>query len=170
VKSGFRTAGFVCAIFALATAFALPNAHAEPQMPHDAPYNSDGSPRTLPASPPSLPGRALVLVYGDFGPQALSYELLGFERYAWTKCACFSPFDRFDVRVVVYTGSEKEIRKRYPTVPGVSDHRLVSYKEAHRFLDAAIADITSDNEAMEQSGDLLRLLRHTRARLEREFK
>jgi hypothetical protein len=103
--------------------------------------NSDGTRPVLPPSPPSEPGRTVLFRYDDFGPQAMSP--VGFAWWSWEPGGSFEICDRFDVRVVVYTGSHKEVARRFPTVKGVSDHRLISRADALAHLDARIAELAA---------------------------
>jgi hypothetical protein len=131
--------------------------------------NSDGSLRVFPAAA-DLPGRAQLYEYGDFGPQAMAWQLLGMEWYVFSDCACFEPGDRFDVRVVVYGGgmSAATVRRRYPSGPALGDYRVVRAVEAIAFVREQLRDLESWAEE-DRILSLEGTLRATRVRLEREF-
>jgi hypothetical protein len=126
--------------------------------------NSDGSPQTLPPSPPSAPPHTLVLSADAFGPPSARHALVGVEWYQWLSGGNFAPRDRFDVRVVVHRGlSLAAVQARYPVIRGRADHRYVAYEAALQYLDAEERSL-----AGERDGPLARLaseLRETRARI-----
>jgi hypothetical protein len=103
--------------------------------------NSDGSSKTLDAPLPSQPGVALVLAYDDLGPQVMADSLIGPEWYSWATPGSFEPEDRFDVHVVVYEGDRAAIERRYATVKGHADYRLVRRAEAIKYLDAQLVEL-----------------------------
>jgi hypothetical protein len=117
-------------------------AGAPPAAPRAAgDLNSDGSPKKLPPGPPSEPPYTLVLDYYDFGPQALSFGLIGMSWWQWEGGGSWEPGDSFDVRVVVYRGrSREEVERAYPTVRDRSDYRLVPYEDAMDFFGVALRD------------------------------
>lgn len=135
--------------------------------PGDSELNSNGTPKTLPPGPPDLPGQTLQLDYWDFGPSAASGGLLGMPCWQWARCCCSELGDRYDVRVVVYRNLDlAQVEQRYPTVPGRSDFRLVSYDDALRYLDEHIEYLESDDVDIPT---MLATLRATRARLVAEL-
>src|SRR5690349_5586495 len=77
-----------------------------------------------------------VLPYGSFGPQAMSYEVLGFEWWQWQPHCDPQPRD-YDVRVVVYcNASTDEIARLYPVDHNAErDYRYITYHRALSFLD-----------------------------------
>ncbi len=100
--------------------------------------------------------------HDDFGPQAMSP--LGFAWWSWEPGGSFEICDRFDVRVVVYAGSHKEAARRFPTVKGESDHRLISREAALAHLDARIAELAAAPRGPDEYdfGPLRRELEETR--------
>ncbi len=126
-------------------------------MSADVEKNSDGSPKTLPPSPPDVPGKTITLAYHDFGPQVATHALLGMAWWSWSGGGCYERDDAFDVRVVVYRNiTRAEVEKRFPTVRWKWDHRLVAYDDAVAHVDAlSESTIPSLNEDM----------RNTKARL-----
>lgn len=107
----------------------------------DASRNSNGTLRDFGPLPKGVPGRAVVFRYEDFGPQALAASLLGAECYPFGACCCSEPDDRFDVRVVVYTGPEGDLREKYPSGPTLGDYRFVPRTAALTHVDAALRDL-----------------------------
>lgn len=115
-----------------------------------SPLNSDGTRKRLPPPPPNEPGHTLLFQYNDFGPQAMQLGLLGQSWWSWEAGGSFAPGDEFDVRVVVYQGrTRKDIERRYPTIKGESDYRLIQRDEALRYLDEQITEL----EAMSAAPD-----------------
>jgi len=87
----------------------------------------------------------LVLPYAAFGPQAMSFETLGFEWWQWQPHGDSRP-RHYDVRVVVYRGlSEAQIRREYPVdAAREKDYRYIEYGKALEYVDANIAEAESD--------------------------
>lgn len=113
--------------------------------PAAVPRNSDGSLQVLPPGAPSRLPYTLVLDYDDFGPQAMSFGLIGMSWWQWADGGSWEYGDRFDVRVVVHRGiPESAVRAQYPTVEGRSDYRYVSYDDAMAYFDRNIADIEGE--------------------------
>lgn len=126
------------------------------------PRNSDGSRQVLPPGPPSRPPYTLVLDYFDFGPQALSFSLIGMSWWQWEPGGSWEPGDRFDVRVVVYRGiSEEVVAAQYPTVEDEADYRYVSFADAMAYFDHNIADIEGEPSLLRLHDELIA----TRARV-----
>ncbi|MCA9706165.1 MAG: hypothetical protein KDK70_09980 [Myxococcales bacterium] len=118
--------------------------------------NSDGSLKQLPPGPPSRPPQTLVMRYDDFGPQALAGTLLGAEWWQWAAGGSWEIDDRFDVRVVVYRGIDREqVAAEYPTVEGRADYRYVTYDEALEHFDRAIVDIEGVPELARLRAELI---------------
>ena len=113
--------------------------------------------------------RALVLEYADFGPAALSHTLVGDEWYQWVTPGCLAIHDHFEVQVVVFDGDRGAIERAYPTVPGVSDVRLVARADAAAYLDDNIEWLAGETD-MTPLEDSVRLrLESTRARIAAAF-
>src|ERR1700722_5054387 len=104
--------------------------------------NSDGTLKRLPDAPPGERGRIVLFHYDDFGPHGMAHNLLGSEWWSWDRGGSFEPCDEFDVRVVVEEGGATGAPpRRYPTVKGASDYRLVDRESALRYLDSQSADL-----------------------------
>jgi hypothetical protein len=83
----------------------------------------------------------LVLRYQDFGPQSMSYELLGMEWYQWNTQGPDDPNANDDVKVIVYRNVPlEEVKKDYPVVEGKQDYRYLRYKAALDLLNKYEAD------------------------------
>jgi hypothetical protein len=96
---------------------------------------------TLPGCSSHSARKTVVLDYGDFGPQALAWELIGFEWYQWDPCGYEDPNFEYNIRIVIYDdATDDEIRKLYPTVEHKIDYRYVRRAEATKFLKQAIAE------------------------------
>lgn len=82
-----------------------------------------------------------VLPYGSFGPQAMSYETLGFEWWQWQPHGDSRPRE-YDIRVVIYChASADDMARLYPVDPAAEkDYRYISYRDALTYLDRNISD------------------------------
>jgi hypothetical protein len=80
-----------------------------------------------------------VLPYGSFGPQAMSYEVLGFEWWQWQPHGDSRP-RKYDVRVVVYCNASTDaVARLYPVDRKAErDYRYITYDRALSFLDENI--------------------------------
>lgn len=96
-----------------------------------------------------------VLPYGSFGPQAMSYEVLGFEWWQWQPHGDSRPRE-YDVRVVVYcNSSSEEVARLYPVDRKAErDYRYITYEQALSYLD--------DNIQQDIDPELTNELRATR--------
>jgi len=99
----------------------------------------------------------LILKYQDFGPQVVSYKLLGMEWYQWNSQGPDDPNANDDVKVVVYRNVPlEEVKKLYPVVIGTQDYRYLEYKVALDLLnkyetDSFGADYPETYETMRQT-------------------
>jgi hypothetical protein len=72
--------------------------------------------------------------YQDFGPQAMSYELLGMEWNQWKSEGHPLP-DDVEVKVVVYRAIDlSQVEKEFPVLKGKSDYRYLEYSRAILYL------------------------------------
>lgn len=133
----------------------------------EARANSDGTPKRAAAGPASRPPETLVLAYGDFGPQASAFELLGFEWWGWEGGGSWEMCDSFDIRVVVFKGAPLGVvKERYPsaiskadlTERGLADYRYVEHKAALAHIDRELAEIAGAQE-LAQMAETLRATR-----------
>jgi hypothetical protein len=77
-----------------------------------------------------------VFDYAEFGPQVVSYELLGKEWYQWDPHGSSDPNQRYDIKVVVYRNIPLEqIEQQYPVIKGEKDYRYLEYSQALQHLD-----------------------------------
>jgi hypothetical protein len=84
---------------------------------------------------------ALILQYQDFGPQVMSYELIGMEWYQWNSQGPDDPNASDEVKVVVYRKIPlKEVKRRYPVIEGKQDYRYLEYQAALDLLHKYEAD------------------------------
>jgi len=83
----------------------------------------------------------LTLQYQDFGPQVMSYELIGMEWYQWNSQGPDDPNANDEVKVVVYRKIPlKEVERRYPVIEGKQDYRYLEYQAALDLLRKYEAD------------------------------
>ena len=77
----------------------------------------------------------LVLRYSDFGPQIMSYELLGMDWYQWNSQGPDDPNERDDIKVVVYRNIPlDEVERSYPVIERKQDYRYLEYGAALNLL------------------------------------
>ena len=86
--------------------------------------------------------RVAVFEYADFGPQAASWQVLGFEWWQWMPHGDSNPATRYDVKVVVYKDVDlAAVQDLYPLDTGSNrDFRYVAYQKAVDYLERAIAE------------------------------
>jgi hypothetical protein len=84
---------------------------------------------------PRIKTNSIVFNYDDLGPQASSYELIGYEWYQWNSQGPDNPYERDDVKVVVYRGvTLKQIQLQYPVIKDKQDYRYLEYSQALKLL------------------------------------
>lgn len=94
-----------------------------------------------------------IFSYEDFGPQVMSYELIGMAWNQWKSEGHELP-DDVDVKVVVYRGVElEEVRKQFPVVKGKSDYRYLEYARAVQFLQEQIKTVESYKRDEQRAAD-----------------
>jgi len=94
-------------------------------------------------SAPLDPQTTLVLDYHDFGPQAMSYDVLGYAWWQWQSQGGPDPRTRHKIHVVVYRGiSREEVARRYPVVrERRQDYRYIESAVAMRYLDEKLREM-----------------------------
>lgn len=76
-----------------------------------------------------------VFNYSDFGPQVMSYEMIGYEWYQWDSQGPDGPNQSDDVKVVVYRNVPLEqIKEKYPVIEEKQDYRYLEYSLALEHL------------------------------------
>lgn len=82
---------------------------------------------------------AYILKYEDFGPPAMSNDLLGMDWWQWQDHGDSSP-QQYDIKVVVYRAIRlQDVKEQYPVIPIKKlDYRYLEYRDALRYLDAHI--------------------------------
>lgn len=115
--------------------------------------------------------QTMILSYSCFGPQALAYELIGFQWYQWNPCGHPDPKHIDTIWVVVYKDiSIEEVKKLYPVVEDLrQDYRYVNYDEAMQYLDRHINEFKeykkSDPDAQKFYSLLLSEFQETRRKI-----
>jgi len=86
--------------------------------------------------------KVIVLKYRDFGPQCISYELIGFDWWQWDKCSDQDQNYKYDIKVIVYRDIPLEdIVKLYPVIKSKKqDYRYLPYNKALYFLNTNIKE------------------------------
>lgn len=121
-----------------------------------------------------LDKQTVVFKYTDFGPQAMAYELIGFNWYQWDCSGCGDVREQHDIRVVVYRNINlSKVKELYPIIIGKVDYRYVEYNESINFLNNKIVELTNSLKDHTEHFDLyLRLksrLEETRDRIIQEL-
>ena len=85
----------------------------------------------------------LKLDYQDFGPQAMSYELIGYDWWSWLDCHCEETADQYPVYVIVYVNMDKELLTiNFPIDQQKgSDLSFVKYCDAMEYLQSQINEV-----------------------------
>lgn len=110
-------------------------------------------------------GKTIVLNYSDFGPQVMSWEIIGFDWWQWVGCLCLEPGDmnEYDVKVVVYRDILlRQVEKIYPALENEGqDFRYLPYTKAIRYL----------NEKIQEnfSAEMTQRLQETKSIIEKKF-
>ncbi len=77
----------------------------------------------------------IVLSYSELGPQALIYEIIGYEWYQWNNHGDSDPNTVYDVKVVIYRNiSLAEVMAMYPVIKGKQDYRYLDYETAVNYV------------------------------------
>ena len=111
----------------------------------------------------------LILPYSDFGPQVISYELLGMGFYSWDSQGHEDESYQYNIQVVVYDGPPAPVCAAYPTVKDKVDYRYVTRAEALRFLKQNIAacDAMHADDPHSGADDIAATLRATLRKIEK---
>jgi hypothetical protein len=76
-----------------------------------------------------------VFNFSDFGPEIVSYELIGHEWYQWNSRGPDDPEQIGDVKVVVYRNIPLEkVKEVYPVIKDKQDYRYLEYSQARAHL------------------------------------
>ena len=114
-------------------------------------------------------GRALedntrIFAYEDFGPSALSADVLGNAWWQWENQGDGNPATRYPIKIVVYWNIPlDQVKAAYPVIPEKKqDYRYIERGKALAFLDSAITDA---QEFQVDGGKLLTMLQDTRQQI-----
>lgn len=101
-----------------------------------------------------------ILIYNDFGPQAMAHELIGMDWWQWSEPGGFEPNDTFNIQVVVYCdGSLLDIELRFPVDKTTQkDYRYITKNDAIDYLNNHIKEdllneVTQQLKATKQTID-----------------
>lgn len=91
----------------------------------------------------------VTLDYKAFGPQVISYELIGNEWWQWDAHGAPDPAVTYDIKVVVYRNIDlASVKEKFPIdEKQQKDYRYLAYQQAIEYLDQHInenvlADVT----------------------------
>lgn len=115
------------------------------------------------------PNEVRILEYGDFGPSAAAFKVIGLPFYQWDTHGAEENV-KCNIKVVVYKGPLDVVKAKYPTVKGEVDYRYVERGDAITFLKDAIADCErfAKEEPSGGGGDIANTLKATLRRIEEE--
>ena len=106
--------------------------------------------------------QTVVLKYADFGPQAMAYELIGYNRYQWDCSGCGDPRKRHDIKIVVYRNINlSKVKEVYPIIVGETDYRYIEYNEGVNFLNHKIVELTHSLKNDKENSDLYLSIKNT---------
>lgn len=106
--------------------------------------------------------QTVVFRYADFGPQAIAYELIGFNWYQWDCSGCGNLREQHDIRIVVYHNINlAKVKELYPIIIGKTDYRYVEYNESISFLNKKIVEFTNSFRDDTENSDLYLWLKNT---------
>jgi hypothetical protein len=90
--------------------------------------------------PPDEP--YIVLDYTDFGPQAMAYELIGFQWWQWESHGDSNPNTTYNIKVIVYKDIPlQDIQTLFPIKPEQKqDYRYLEYSKALAYLSENLKD------------------------------
>ena len=110
----------------------------------------------------NLKKQTVVFKYADFGPQAIAYELIGFNWYQWNRSGCGEPRKRYDIKIVVYRNINlSKVKELYPIIVGKIDYRYIEYNEGVNFLNHKIVELTHSLEDDKENSDLYLSIKNT---------
>ena len=106
--------------------------------------------------------QTVLFRYADFGPQAIAYELIGYNWYQWDCSGCGDPRKQYDIRVVVYRNINlSKVKELYPIIIGETDYRYVAYDDSIDFLNKKIVELTNLLKTETDNSDLYSSLKDT---------
>lgn len=122
----------------------------------------------LTACSDSSKANSIVMEYDDFGPSAMSFQMLGYPWWQWDAHGDDSPETTYDIRIIVYENlSLQAIKKLYPvSASAYKDYRYVRYDQALSYLDVGLSEL-KDPEFSDPT--LQRVLSEVREKLIAEF-
>lgn len=109
-----------------------------------------------------LKKQTVVFRYADFGPQAMAYELIGYNWYQWDCSGCGNPRKRHDIKIVVYRNINlSKVKELYPIIVGETDYRYIDYNKGVNFLNHKIVDLTHSLKNDKENSDLYLSIKNT---------
>ena len=84
--------------------------------------------------------KLIILNYSDFGPQSMSYDVLGKEWWQWKTHGDSRPGKHHEIKVIVYRNiTLKKVKNLYPVIKeNKQDYRYLEYQKAIDYLDDKI--------------------------------
>ena len=131
-------------------------------LAQDKNCNSELAAQAEPACAPMI-----MMEYKDFGPQAMAYDFIGYERRQWQSTDGNQQNKNHPIKIVVYTEAEKNnaIAKFPIDQDARQDFRYVSVDAAREYLEENLADIKGEATL----DGLSQTLEKTKTRLNKEI-
>lgn len=97
--------------------------------------------------------KSIILNYYDFGPQAMSYETLGYSWYEWESHGDGKNED--NIKIVIFDGSLEKAQQKYKDNRDTPvDYRFISKLDALDYLEKNIKEVTQNKELLDISNKL----------------
>lgn len=127
-------------------------------------------PRAVPSCHRQVGPDAMLLPYDAFGPQAMSFGLIGMGWWQWDGEGHAFDEDNGKIWVVVHDDlSDEALARRFPVNSELRcDNRYVTRDDAMEFFDLHIEELGSDPESFEGLETLVEELRATQRKIARQ--
>lgn len=99
--------------------------------------------------------QTLLLDYSYFGPQAMAYNLIGYQWYQWDNHGYPDPRKRYDIKVIVYKGIYlSKLMQLFPVDKVLlKDYRYLNYQKALNYLENQILILNNSQKESPESAD-----------------
>lgn len=110
---------------------------------------------------------SIVMNYDDFGPSAMSFQLIGYPWWQWQSEGDGNPDTHYNVQVVVYKDTSlQKIEAAYPVSEAEKkDYRYIEYDQAISYLNTNLNDLKDPEFADPKLQSLLTATKEKVARL-----
>lgn len=116
----------------------------------------------------------VILNYSDFGPQSMSYKVLGNEWWQWDPHGDSRPEKKYDIKVIVYRNiSLMNVKEMHPVIEEKNqDYRYIEYNMAIQHLDELIKVMKEWKESEPDTflSEWLSVPQHAKEKIENKLK